>query len=110
MEPSTDPAPLAVARAEFAKYHRLATGTDAPEELVSFAVDPSVSETGNDAYAIVSSGGGATVTGSNPRSVLYGVYDLLARRGARRSTFPGWTSTRSPASATAPSATSPTAG
>ena len=84
MEPSTDPAPLAVARAEFAKYHRLATGTDAPEELVSLAVDPSVSETGNDAYAIVSAGGGATVTGSNPRSVLYGVYDLLARRAGCR--------------------------
>ena len=84
MEPSTDPAPLAVACAEFAKYHRLATGADAPEGLVSLAVDPSVSETGNDAYAIVSSGGGATVTGSNPRSVLYGVYDLLARRAGCR--------------------------
>ena len=75
-------------RAEFEKYHRQITGKEAPEWAVRFAIDPAISKSGNDAYAIVSSGDGGgvaathvTITGSNLRSILYGVYDLLERRG-----------------------------
>ena len=126
-------------RAEFAKYYREITGRDAPEGVIKFAIDPKVSKSGRDAYAIVSSddgeggccvrddgegavathavGGGSvhavtaggvrsdgapavetvaanpvrsvgaprvTVTGSNLRSVWYGLYDLLERRGGCR--------------------------
>ena len=86
--------------AEFAKYHRLITGKDAPDDAVRFAIDPKVSKSGRDAYRIVSSGGNAqaacctsgtgcqpvqvTITGSNVRSVWYGLYDLLERRGGCR--------------------------
>ena len=130
---------FALQRAEFAKYYREITGADAPEGVIKFAIDPKVSKSGRDAYAIVSSddgeggccvrddgegavathavGGGSvhavtaggvrsdgapavetvaanpvrsvgaprvTVTGSNLRSVWYGLYDLLERRGACR--------------------------
>ena len=75
---------LALPQAEFAKYHELITGQVPDEGLVSFAVDPSLSKSGNDAYSIVSGGQGARITGSNLRSVLYGVYDLLERRGGCR--------------------------
>ena len=67
-------------RAEFAKYYRQITGRDAPDGAVSFAVDPTVSKSGRDAYAI-KSGKAVTITGSNVRSVWYGLYDLLERRG-----------------------------
>ena len=78
---------LDVPRAEFAKYYRQIVGTDAPDGLVAFAIDPKVSKTGKDAYTIVSKPGRAvapnavTITGSNLRSVMYGLYDLLERRG-----------------------------
>ena len=75
---------LALPQAEFAKYHELITGRVPDEGLVSFAVDQSISKSGNDAYSIVSRGNGARITGSNLRSVLYGVYDLLERRGGWR--------------------------
>ena len=75
---------LALPQAEFAKYHELITGRVPDEGLVSFAVDQSISKSGNDAYSIVSMGNGARITGSNLRSVLYGVYDLLERRGGCR--------------------------
>ena len=75
-------------RAEFLRYCREITGKAGPEGLVKFAIDPAISKSGNDAYAIVTScdGGGAvathvTITGSNLRSVWYGLYDLLERRG-----------------------------
>ena len=75
-------------RAEFEKYHRQITGKEAPEGAVRFAIDPAVSKSGNDAYAIVSEWGDSAaavaITGSNLRSVLYGVYDLLERRGGCR--------------------------
>ena len=71
---------FAVPRAEFAKYHRLVTGRDAPKGAVSFATDSKVSKSGRDAYTIVSRGAGVLIKGSNLRSVLYGVYDLLERR------------------------------
>ena len=89
-------------RTEFAKYHRQITGRDAPEGMVQFAIDPKVSKSGRDAYSIVTGGiprpeavreadalagvrasprAAATITGSNLRSVWYGLYDLLERRG-----------------------------
>ena len=73
-------------RAEFAKYHREITGKDAPEGVVRFAIDPKVSKSGRDAYSIVSVGrefprAAVIITGSNLRSVWYGLYDLLERRG-----------------------------
>ena len=84
--------------AEFAKYHKAITGRDAPEGLVTFAIDPKVSKSGRDAYTILSGTlsqpahgangqdarsprGSVTITGSNMRSVWYGLYDLLERRG-----------------------------
>ena len=105
---------LALPQAEFAKYHELITGRAPGEGLVSFAIDPSVSKTGRDAYSIVSTGetpvvpvstgkmpvvpvgGGATgrtgvspvhvvITGSNLRTVLYGVdrrFSLISSVGA----------------------------
>ena len=82
--------------AEFAKYYRAITGTDAPEGIVKFAIDPKISQSGRDAYAITSGWRASppatsktasvqqqvvTITGSNLRSVWYGLYDLLERRG-----------------------------
>ena len=87
---------FALQRAEFAKYYRQITGKDAPAETVKFAIDPTVSKSGRDAYAITSGwrasppGSSKTasvqqqvvaITGSNLRSVWYGLYDLLERRG-----------------------------
>ena len=72
-------------RAEFEKYYREITGKDAPAEIVKFAIDPKVSKSGRDAYRIVTTASvqqqGVTITGSNVRSVWYGLYDLLERRG-----------------------------
>ena len=87
-------------RAEFAKYYREITGRDASDGMVKFVIDPKVSKSGRDAYEIVSGNGRAgrprpadtarpeaahcqsvTITGSNLRSVWYGLYDLLERRG-----------------------------
>jgi hypothetical protein len=70
-------------RAEFAKYYRQITGKEAPEGIVKFAIDPQVSKSGKDAYRLVSQDG-VTITGSNLRSVWYGLYDLLERRGGCR--------------------------
>ena len=80
---------FAIPRAEFAKYFRLITGKADAGGIVAFAIDPKVSKSGNDAYTIVSKGDASsraavTITGSNLRSVLYGVYDLFARRGGCR--------------------------
>ena len=89
---------LAAARTEFAKYYQAVTGKTAPKDAVKFVIDPAVSKSGKDAYTIVSSSGfrvsdlkqetrnekhetaRVLITGSNVRSVLYGVYDLLERR------------------------------
>ncbi|MBQ7187886.1 MAG: hypothetical protein IJR99_00565 [Kiritimatiellae bacterium] len=71
-------------RAEFAKYYRQIVGKEAPQGTVSFAIDPKVSASGKDAYAIASEGAGVKITGSNLRSVWYGLYDLLERRGGCR--------------------------
>ena len=93
---------FAIPRAEFAKYYTAVTGKVAPEDAVRFVIDPKVSKSGKDAYRIVSSlefrvsSSGAesrnaksktdkvTITGSNMRSVMYGVYDLLERRAGCR--------------------------
>ena len=72
---------FALQRAEFAKYYRAITGAEAPAGAVGFAIDPKVSRSGKDAYAIKSSAKGVTITGSNERSTWYGLYDLLERRG-----------------------------
>ena len=87
---------FALQRAEFAKYYRQITGNDAPDGIIKFAIDPKISKTGRDAYRIVSVGASVplargragraslpvvTITGSNTRSVWYGLYDLLERRG-----------------------------
>lgn len=80
----TDPT-VALAAGEFAKYHRLLTGRAASgDRRLLLKVDGKVSPDGNDAYSIVSDPGGAVITGDKPRSVLYGVYDLLERRGGCR--------------------------
>ena len=80
--------PLEQPRAEFAKYYRQIVGTEMPEGLVRFAIDPKVSKSGRDAYSIVTTASVqqqvVTITGSNLRSVYYGVYDLLERRGGCR--------------------------
>ena len=80
---------FALPRAEFAKYYRQITGRDAPAGAVQFAIDPKISKSGRDAYAIRSawrasapaSTSAVAITGSNLRSVWYGLYDLLERRG-----------------------------
>ena len=97
--------PLEQPRAEFAKYYRQIVGKEMPEGLVRLMIDPKVSESGRDAYLIRSGGRASTaepaktasvqqqegsslpavtITGSNVRSVYYGVYDLLERRGGCR--------------------------
>ena len=84
---------FALQRTEFSKYYKAITGEDAPEGLVRFAIDPGVSKSGRDAYSIVSGivadarervPPAVTITGSNVRSVWYGLYDLLERRGGCR--------------------------
>ena len=73
----------ALAVRELDRYWRAVTGSS-PSGLVRLAIDPKVSRGGNDAYAIVSTETGARITGANGRSLLYGVYDLLERRGGCR--------------------------
>jgi hypothetical protein len=77
--------PFAFQRAEFSKYYKQITGKDAPAGIVKFAIDPKVSKSGRDAYRIVTTASVqqqvVTITGSNLRSVWYGLYDLLERRG-----------------------------
>ena len=65
-----------------AGFWRRITGREMPAGAVEFAIDPSVSKTGADAYEIRSEKAyGVKITGSNERSVWYGLYDLLERRG-----------------------------
>ena len=75
---------FALPRAEFVKYYEQITGKKPSEGLVSFAIDPKISKTGMDAYAIRSNENGVSLSGSNLRSLLYAVYDLLERRGGCR--------------------------
>ncbi len=79
------PSAFAPQQAEFAKYYKMITGKDAPEGTVRFAIDPAVSKSGRDAYRIVTTASArqqvVAITGSNLRSVWYGLYDLLERRG-----------------------------
>ena len=75
---------LCLPRTEFAKYYERITGAKPTEGLVTLAIDEKVSEKGMDAYAIRSEGKGVQLIGSNLRSVLYAVYDLLERRGGCR--------------------------
>ena len=71
---------LTAASDELYRYWHLITGK-ANSVPVRLRIDPSVSKSGNDAYSIVTEDGIAVISGSNARSVLYGVYDLLERRG-----------------------------
>ena len=84
---SDDERALTAAEDELHKYWKAITGG---QEVVPvrLAIDPKISKSGNDAYEMVSSSdlrfpdkAKVTITGSNGRSVLYGVYDLLERRG-----------------------------
>lgn len=68
-------------RAEFNRYYREITGRDPADTLLELHVSADVSKSGNDAYVLRSTKDGVSVTGSNLRSVYYGVYDLLERRG-----------------------------
>jgi len=68
-------------RTEFNRYYREITGRDPADTLLELHVSADVSESGNDAYVLRSTKDGVSVTGSNLRSVYYGVYDLLERRG-----------------------------
>ena len=77
-------AEFSIPRGEFSKYYEAVTGKPAPQDAVSFAIDPKISKTGKDAYAIVSVGTTVKITGSNMRSVMYGVYDLFERRAGCR--------------------------
>lgn len=81
---------------EFVTTHAHQTVTFAGEELcsylqrmlcreegrfsVSLAVEP---REGNDAFRVETGPSGGTITGSNPRSVLLGVYDYLHHLGCR---------------------------
>lgn len=76
---------FALHRAEFQKYYRLITAKDAPDDIIEFSIDAGVSKSGKDAYRIQSmSPSSVRITGSNLRSVWYGLYDLLERRGGCR--------------------------
>ena len=66
---------------EFSRYHREITGREPEPGALVLGIDPGVSRNGNDAYRIKSKGAGAEIVGSNMRSVWYGLYDLLERRG-----------------------------
>ena len=74
----------AIAEAEYAKYHQMITGKPPTEGEVRFVVDAKISKDGADTYTVKSDDKGVVVTGSNARSVLYGTYDLLERRGGCR--------------------------
>ena len=73
--------PLDLPREEFGKYYERITGTKPAKGLVEFVIDGKISQKGMDAYTIRSKGNGVRIAGSNLRSVLYAVYDLLERRG-----------------------------
>jgi len=71
-------------RTEFAKCHLAITGREAATNAVVFAIDPQVSAKGRDAFAVKSEGAGVKITGANERSLWYGLYDLLEKRGGCR--------------------------
>lgn len=68
------------ARTAFVEMHRSATGRTPPKGLATFTVEPSLSKTGNDAYAIRSTAAGIAFAGSNGRALQYAVYDFFKRR------------------------------
>ena len=45
---------FALQKVEFAKFYREITGKEAPEGAVRFSIDPKISKSGRDAYAIKS--------------------------------------------------------
>ena len=68
----------------FSRYWEQITGRRPAAGCVEFAIDAKVSKTGNDAYWVKSTEKGVRIVGSNERSVWYGLYDLLERRGGCR--------------------------
>ncbi len=75
-----------LAAAEFAKYWKLVTGRDLPDEpqsVASFKVDPAL-DAAHDEYRIRSVADGVEFIGSNGRSVFYAVYDFFERRAGCR--------------------------
>lgn len=75
---------LGLPQREFCRYYKEITGQDPQPEIVSVAIDPKVSHRGNDAYQVKSTAHGVRIVGSNVRSLFYGVYDILERRGGCR--------------------------
>lgn len=73
--------PLSVAQSEYDRYCRALTGGEPPK--AEFAVDATL-DAAHDEYRIESAGEGVRFAGANERSVLYAVYDFLARRGGCR--------------------------
>ncbi len=71
-------------QAEAGKLWKAITGNGIPKDAIEFAIDPEVSKTGNDAYAILSTSKGVKLVGSNERSTWYALYDLFERRGGCR--------------------------
>ena len=70
-----------LAEAAFAEYWSKVAENAAPETV--FAVDASISRSGNDAYAVKERDGKLLFTGANGRSLLYAVYDFFGRKGCR---------------------------
>lgn len=64
----------------FTDLHRSVTGRTPVEGVAEFAIDPKISKTGNDAYAIQSTARGVAFTGSNERALQYAVYDFFRLR------------------------------
>ena len=74
-----------IAADEFCKFYKELTGKAAEGDArLLLKVDPSISDDGYDAFSMKSDAKGAVLTGGNPRSVLYAVYDLLEKRGGCR--------------------------
>lgn len=61
-------------------WRRIATN---PVPPAAFAVDATVSSSGNDAYTVRERDGRLVFTGANARSLLYAVYDFFGRKGCR---------------------------
>lgn len=74
-----------IAAEEFRSFYSRLTGREAAgPRRVLLKVDRTMSADGLDAFSMKSDEKGVVLTGGNPRSVLYAVYDLLEKRGGCR--------------------------